>query len=303
VEISFPQIQARYINLTLITGDRARDWSVAELFVGRNLPRDDGDAARPGPADLNTFLEAHKIRTVYADHWLSAALRVVGGRQLRAMASNHFLGNNGENDPAPDQHLPVSMDSRTAFILEQGHRAHFEKLIRGGRFACEQRSWRVWEIYFNCRREEPPRLDRSNWKAAANANPEGAEKAVDGLPGTRWSSEKPQQPGQFFEVDLGKNFVVEGLALDLGDSPGDYPRRLRILGSQDAEVWREIETDWSSDFYWAGNVLLKMRGQRVDYFFDPRELRFLRLMQEGSDPRYFWSIHELQVYGRAPGRL
>jgi hypothetical protein len=91
------------------------------------------------------------------------------------------------------------------------------------------------------------------------------------------------------------------VALSLGDSRKDFPRRLKVLGSRDGKSWSEIRTDWTSDFYWAGNVLLKMRGERIKYFFDPVEVRFLRLLQEGSDPKYYWSIHELTVYGKSPG--
>jgi hypothetical protein len=64
----------------------------------------------------------------------------------------------------------------------------------------------------------------------------------------------------------------------------------------------KINIDWTPDFHWAGNVLLKMRGKRFTYPFSPVEMKFLKLLQEGSDPKYYWSIHELTVYGKKTGR-
>jgi hypothetical protein len=104
-----------------------------------------------------------------------------------------------------------------------------------------------------------------------------------------------------FEVDLGKIVSTEGWAISLEDSRRDFLRRLKVLGSRDGKTWEEIDSDWTSDFYWAGNVLLKMRGERITYFFNPIEVRFLKLLQEGSDPNYYWSIHELTIYGKGPG--
>jgi hypothetical protein len=302
VEVFFPEVKAQYIKLTLTAGDTHRNWSVMEFFVGKPRVADHPENPDQGLSELIKFLQVHAIQAVYADHWLSAALRVQIGRPLRAMPSNHFLDDNGGKDPSPDQRSLVSFNPGTAFVLEQGKGPLFAELIRPGGWACDRRTLGPYDIFYNCGKKEERVLDPSGWKVSANVNRDGAKKAVDRDRRTRWTSGKPQHPGMFFEVNMGKTFSVGGVALSLGDSQKDFPRRLKVLGSRDGTTWSEIETDWTSDFYWAGNVLLRMRGERITYNFDPVEARFLKLLQEGSDPRYYWSIHELTVYGRGPGK-
>ena len=302
VELSFPEVKARYIHLTLTAAEK-----IPELVGVRNLCREDPtrnqrESPEQRPLDLLGFLQANKVQTVYADHWLSAVLRVESGRRIRTMESNHFLGDNGEKDPSPDQRAPVSFDAGTAFVLEQGNGPLFMESIRPADLACARRTFGPYEVFYQCGKKEKPAMDPTGWKVSASVNRDGAGNAVDGIRGTRWSSEKPQHPGMFFAVDLGDIFSVRGLALSQGNSRQDFPRRLKVLGSRDGKAWSEIETDWTSDFYWAGNVLLRMRGERIDYLFDPVEVRFLKLLQEGSDPKYFWSVHELTVYGKKPGK-
>jgi 4-amino-4-deoxy-L-arabinose transferase-like glycosyltransferase len=301
VEIAFPEVKARYLKLTLTAGDKHRNWSVAEFFVGKPRQEDPLNHSDQRLPDLLRFLQVNHIPAVYADHWLSAVLRVQSGRQLLTMASNRFLNDNGAEDPAPEHRSPVSFNPGSAFVLEKGDALFFSQSIEPGGRECDRRTLGPYKIFYNCRKKEEPALDSAGWKVSANVNEGEAGKVVDGLRRTRWSSEKPQHPGMFFEVDLGKIFSVGGVALSLGDSRKDFPRRLKVLGSRDGKTWGEIETEWTSDFHWAGNVLLRMRGERIDYFFNPVEVRFLKLLQEGSDPKYYWSIHELTVYGKRPG--
>ncbi len=296
VETAFPEVKARYLKLTLTAGDKNRNWSVAEFFVEKPLEGEHPGTHQEYLDDLLRFVDTTKIKAVYADHWLSADLRVQSAGRLRTMTSNLFLGNNGERVPAPEVHSPARLNAGTAHIMEFWNGQPFKQLMEQGRIDFNSRQIGPYEVYYNFQKEEGLTLDKGGWTVYANSNGSEAGKAVDRLRATRWSSGKPQEPGMFFEVDFGKIVPVNGLTLDLGDSRRDFPRRLKIMGSLDGHNWQEIRTEWTSEFYWAGNVLLKMRGDRINYFFSPVEMKFLKLIQEGSDPRYYWSIHELTVY-------
>ncbi len=73
-------------------------------------------------------------------------------------------------------------------------------------------------------------MDQTGWTVFANSNGDEAGKAVDGVHRTRWSSEKPQHPGMFFEVDLGKMLSVSGLALSWGIPEGTFLADLKSYG-------------------------------------------------------------------------
>ena len=117
--------------------------------------------------------------------------------------------------------------------------------------------------------------------------------AIDGNPFTRWTSLKGQEPGMFFQVDLGSAYSVDGFSLFLGSSLNDYPRSLQVLSSLDGNNWQEIQTASYSDYAFSQNRLFK----KVHYKLGPIKTQFLRLVETGKDPGYWWSIYELEVFG------
>ena len=136
-----------------------------------------------------------------------------------------------------------------------------------------------------------------NWNVTSNANTQDAKKAIDGNQATRWSSNIPQRPGIFYQVDLKTVQKVKGFTLFLGESINDYPRSLKVLYSLDGSSWKEIKTLTEPVLYWTGETILILRGEKNRYIFSPQRLRYLRLLQEGQDPVYWWSIYELGVFG------
>jgi hypothetical protein len=97
---------------------------------------------------------------------------------------------------------------------------------------------------------------------------------------------------------LGEVQRVRGVSLDLHNDPEDYPRKLSISGSLDGLTFQEVPAAPLSFFYFSGLDLFKAGSGRdkITYRFPPREIRFLRLTQNGNDPTHYWSIHELEVY-------
>jgi len=121
-------------------------------------------------------------------------------------------------------------------------------------------------------------------------------KAIDGNIQTRWTSKQPQEPGVTYQIDLGKVWKVRGISLRLGTSVKDYPRKLTILTSMDGRTWQETQPRWILETYWSGTHLIRTKGTEERYTFFPVNLRYIKLQQEGLDRKYYWSIHELEVW-------
>lgn len=111
-----------------------------------------------------------------------------------------------------------------------------------------------------------------------------AAHAVDGDPATRWSTGRPQRPGDALEVDLGRAVAVRGVVLDAGGSAGDWPRGYEVLASADGASWT------------AATPARAGAGQVAAAALDGAEVRYLRVrLTADADP--WWSVAELRVLG------
>lgn len=108
-----------------------------------------------------------------------------------------------------------------------------------------------------------------------------AAHAVDGDPGTRWSSGRAQRPGDALVVDLGAPAPVRSLVLDAGG--GDWPRGYEVQVSADGTTW--------SDPVAAGSGA----GAVTAVALDGSPVRYLRVgLTAHADP--WWSVAELRVF-------
>ncbi|MDF2925313.1 MAG: hypothetical protein K0R57_4227 [Paenibacillaceae bacterium] len=127
-------------------------------------------------------------------------------------------------------------------------------------------------------------LDRSKWTGDSNVQKSNPAGAFDDTMRTRWDTGGFQEPGQYFDVNLGSVERIERIVLDTSGSPGDYPQGYEIYLSADGKNW--------------GSPVAKGKGSSVlDIQIPPRDTQYVRIMQTGSI-RNYWSIHELNIYGR-----
>jgi len=129
--------------------------------------------------------------------------------------------------------------------------------------------------------------EMSQWGITASHSGEGCDRAIDGDLATRWTTGADLQPGLWFQIDFGTPFAVSELRLDTRRSAGDYPRGFVLRVSADGEQWSEPLVEGKGD----GPIT------RITVP-EPRPARFVRIEQTGSQPGLWWSIHELQVFGR-----
>ena len=140
-------------------------------------------------------------------------------------------------------------------------------------------TWRIAEVEVS---EAPA------WQATASHNPEAAGLAVDRDPATAWSSQVRQEPGMWFEVDMGKERIIEAVEVR---SPGrGYAVGYRLLISRDRQTW----------------VLVDERARNwkdIEATFTPVSVRYIRVEQTGR-PSYNapWLIREIATRPAVPWR-
>ncbi|MHC4733140.1 MAG: HEAT repeat domain-containing protein [Planctomycetota bacterium] len=123
-----------------------------------------------------------------------------------------------------------------------------------------------------------------NIKATASINNGNVKNALDGNTGTRWDTSRPMRPGDWFMIDLGIERTVAGLTLNAAGSRGDYPRGYEVYVSFNDGNW--------------GKPIVSGKGTKpltVIKFPRPVQTRFIKIVQTGSVPGLFWSIHEMKV--------
>ncbi len=131
-------------------------------------------------------------------------------------------------------------------------------------------------------------LDRSGWVFDASSGAASVTNVVDGDIATRWSSGTKQEPGMFFEVDLGavESFDRIELAVDASE-PFDSPRGYEVFVSDDG-------VDFGEPIASGAGATDPELVTAIE--FAPVDARFVRIEQTGSDVFRWWSIYELNLF-------
>jgi len=127
-------------------------------------------------------------------------------------------------------------------------------------------------------------LDRSNWSLSSNRNAADSFFAIDGNSNTRWTTLQRQRDGQYFEVNFNDTVTFNQVVLDTSGSRNDYPREYELQISNDGSSWATIA---SAEPNASGITTINFANQTASQ---------IRIEQLGSDNRYWWSIHEMNIY-------
>ena len=163
-------------------------------------------------------------------------------------------------------------DPRT-FAVRAGNR-EFEYTLPGGALATF-----TWDGVQRGR-YAPVRIP----DATATASPAGEtpSAAVDGDASTRWSSGAAQAPGQYLQVDLGKQASFDRVSVDSGGNLGDFARSWTLSASTDGTTWRALQSGTST-------------GQLTDIDVRRTKARWLRITNTGSGDSW-WSVADVRLY-------
>jgi F5/8 type C domain/Bacterial Ig-like domain (group 3) len=149
--------------------------------------------------------------------------------------------------------------------------------------------WSIDEFHLygaiNCSASvEGAALSRSSWTASTNAplsDSDPPSYALDGNPGTRFSTNKDQVAGLYYELNMRSAFNFDEVDLATQDSPHDYARSYTV------EVW--TGSVWSS-------VAICTGSSAVEVVSFPRQTAQYIKVVVGSSADDWWSIDELNVY-------
>ncbi|MEW6185718.1 MAG: discoidin domain-containing protein, partial [Thermodesulfobacteriota bacterium] len=140
------------------------------------------------------------------------------------------------------------------------------------------------------------RLSSRDWVLQTSTLDSKPFLAVDRKISTRWTTDRAQVPGDFYQIDLGKTETVTRLRLLVGKSKNDFPRRFTVHFSMDGRQWELLNPKMTPVLLnWTGETLLEGSGD-LDFIFPAVAMRYLKITQTGQDPEYYWSIHELELY-------
>lgn len=133
-------------------------------------------------------------------------------------------------------------------------------------------------------------IARQGWRATASDYGESAQNAIDGDSATRWTTGRPQAPGQWLQVDLGRTETVSKIVLDSAGSAGDWPRGFRIQALSPGGAWRTVAD--------CPDAAAAQQGGVLTLVIPPTPLRALRITQTapaGAAGGLYWSVHELTL--------
>lgn len=148
--------------------------------------------------------------------------------------------------------------------------------------------------------ESPPDtglLTSSRFQIATTHAPEGLHAAVNSDFHSRWLSRRPQSGEERVRVQFDQPTDVAHVRLWMGPvSFLDYPRYLIIESSSDGQTFRELYR--GRGFPRLLGVLEGEPFAPMDFALPQNESRVIRLRQTGSDPVFYWSIHEIELWRR-----
>jgi glucosylceramidase len=131
----------------------------------------------------------------------------------------------------------------------------------------------------------------SGW--TATANPPGptdpcctgdvAANAADGDASTRYTTGAAQTPGQYLQLDFGREIPAGEVVFDTGVSLGDYPRGYSVQVSADGQNWATVVTDGRG------------AGQFTTVDLPGRPIRFVRMTLTAAATSW-WSVADVRAY-------
>jgi len=132
----------------------------------------------------------------------------------------------------------------------------------------------------------PQKLDRKKWKVTASHNPNGCQSAIDGVAKSRYTSNTHQKPGMWFQIELPEVTELSIVKIDTIASPRDFPASYQAEVSLDGKSWKTVQKQ------------TKGKEAFIELNFPATKAKFFRITNKGRKKGLFWSIHEINAYGK-----
>ena len=272
IQAIFPPVRARHVRIVLTASVAQHSWSGRELFVyGPGGPR----PPVPQPGEITAALRREGIDFVYANHWLSAWVRVDSRGTIAAQDSNINLNDSSRTEPDPTELLPPRLEAGSGFLLgADTDPGAVQAALKGQPVTIRASMAGPYRLLAVTPAPSPRHLDKRGWQVTASENAVLSRRVIDGDRRTQWTSSSPGNPALSVTVDLGQPRELRGLEV----RPGLPGRDLRVTTSLDGTSWTPIGSlTWSGSLYWTGSELLRNGGPKWAVLFPRTTLRYLRL--------------------------
>jgi hypothetical protein len=295
VEVRLPGEPVRHVRLRQTGRHGTWPWTVRELHVYRAAEARPSTPPPSGAALARAVREAGAGR-LYADHGWAARV-ALADPAIAVPPANLALDSYNHQGGGRDLLPPVGWGPGVAALLEPEDAGGVEAVLRGAGLGVARRP--VGPLVLLAGLAPPPApgipLPAGALALRSARGPAGA--AADGDRATRWSTGRPQQPGDWLEVGLDAPRRVRAVRV-WSAFPTDWPRGLALEGTEDGTAWRPLaaEARREGPLRWGGVTVVHDGVTAVRLDFPPATLRALRLVLTGGDPVYDWSVHELTVY-------
>jgi len=257
-------------------------------------------ASEPDGPGLARVLRQAGVVRLYADHgWASQV--ALADPAVRMAPANRYLDAYGLEDSARNLWPSFDWSPGTGALVDTVEAPGFGATLAAGGLAFTPQAVGPLTLfaYASPIASMGPAVPIPSLRLTASRRPKAATLAADGRPETRWSTGRPQAPGDWLRIDLAEPRRLASVRL-WSASPTDWPRGLAVEGSRDGVTWRPLEARLRREraLRWGGiGALLAGDGvDAVDVTFEPAELTALRLTLTRGDPVFDWSVHELTVH-------
>lgn len=236
--------------------------------------------------ELVSFLKEHKIDRVVS---MKKEIRILTFYSNEGIISREVGGTNFIRYDDP-----VERAERPAFYIP-GHSSALCGAAKG--FSMKKDFYYDIERFPYGYKEIMP----GEWAVTSNFNNRLCRDAIDRDYSAWWSTESPKDDNMFFEIDLGSVRRVGKLQFFNSDHYRNLPKTCRIAVSQDGKRWEEVlRVEDPATFFWSGpRLYLHNYWARWELVFEPKDARFIRILQDGEEGIHPWEINELFIYEQA----
>jgi hypothetical protein len=300
VEVRFPPRRARYVRLTQLGASTRFAWSIREAFVYEA----GGQASEAPVPDLGPTLDAlarTRARVLLADHGVAARLGLASRGVLATPPANLYDLDGTMRPLGLLPPVPLGPDLAIAYPPALPSAASIELTLARAGWSFSRGDAGGYRLLtrFTPRPLGGRRLPREGWRLSGSPGSGDARAAADGRAATRWTTGRPQQPGDWIRVDLPTPTAIAGVDLDLGAFTTDYPRGASVEAAGDDGSWVRLPAEpvLIGPLVWAGTHVLRDGVERVALRFPAVRARAIRIIQTGRDPAFDWSVGELHLLG------
>ena len=298
VELRVPPTPARYLRVTQTGQGAIWYWTARELFVYAAEPGAVPTPSREDGAVLARSVRAAGVTRLYADHgWASRVALVDPG--LRVPPANLALDAYDFRGPESELLPEMRWSPGSGALVEAPDADGFASVARASGVGFTRVDLGGLALFVYAPPAELPGtpIPASSLRISVSRYQRGAARAIDGDPGTRWTTGRPQTPGDWLRVDLNGPRAVQAVRL-WAIKRNDWPRGLQLEASADGETWRPLaaELHGESAIRWGGFTPLRGDFRALRLEFTPTTLRALRLTLTQAHWLYAWSVNELTVY-------